>query len=144
MSSTTKKPRSTKLFALLALCLCGLFMASACTPEEVALVVQAKSEEQRAVLASYNDVQRSLSDAQLARLANCESGGNPAAVSRNGKYRGLYQFNQGTWNSTAQSVLPGYVGVSPSIAPPEVQHAMARALYAARGRSPWPICGRRI
>ncbi len=87
---------------------------------------------------------RSLSDAQLARLANCESSGNPRAVSKSGTYHGLYQFNQRTWNGVASAVLPSYVGVKPSQAPPYVQDAMARALYKARGRSPWPVCGRRI
>lgn len=141
-STPKKKPRSTKLFALVALCLSAMFIAASCTPEEAALVIQAKSQEQQATLAVWNS--RSLSDAQLARLAKCESGGNPAARSKNGKYHGLYQFNQGTWNGTAKSVLPAYVGVNPAAAPPEVQHAMARALYSARGRSPWPVCGRRI
>ena len=86
----------------------------------------------------------SLSDAQLARLAKCESTNNPRAVSRNGKYHGLYQFNQGTWNGVAGRVLPSYVGVSPSTAPSWVQDAFARKLYQERGRSPWPVCGRRI
>ena len=53
---------------------------------------------------------------------------------------GLYQFDQRTWNGVARSVLPEFVGVSPAVAPAEVQNAMARALYAARGRSPWPVC----
>jgi hypothetical protein len=84
------------------------------------------------------------SDASLARLARCESGGNPRAVSRSGRYFGLYQFDQHTWNGVASSVMPDYVGVSPAAAPPEVQTALARALHSARGRSPWPVCGRRM
>lgn len=123
-----------------ALALLGL--STACSPADQAAVA-GHIQNQNAVLASMRS-QSSLSDAQLARLAKCESGGNPAARSSNGKYLGLYQFNQGTWNSTARSVLPEYVGVSPAAAPVEVQNAMARALYAARGRSPWPVCGRRM
>jgi hypothetical protein len=117
-------------------------ITAACAPGDQALVAAA-GQNRTAVLASMRS-QSGLSDQQLARLANCESGGNPASRSRNGKYHGLYQFNQGTWNSTAKSVLPEFVGVAPSAAPAEVQDAMARALYAARGRSPWPVCGRRM
>lgn len=136
-------PTRTALSRVLA---CGtiavLAVISACSPEEQALYAS-HVERQSAALASMRS-QSGLSDEQLARLANCESGGNPAARSSNGTYLGLYQFNQSTWNSTARSVLPEYVGVSPAAAPKEIQDAMARALYAARGRSPWPVCGRRM
>lgn len=136
-------PTRTALSRVLA---CGtiavLALVSACSPEEQALYA-GHLERQSATLASMRS-QSGLSDEQLARLANCESGGNPTARSRTGTYHGLYQFNQGTWNSTAKSVLPEYVGVSPSAAPKEIQDAMARALYSARGRSPWPVCGRRL
>ena len=94
--------------------------------------------------AQLASVKGSLSDEQLARLARCESGGNPRAVSASGKYHGLYQFDQRTWNGIASSVAPEYVGTRPSAAPPEVQNAMARGLHAQRGRSPWPVCGRRM
>lgn len=116
--------------------------AVACTPEEQAAFAayQAYRSERLASTRSTN----SLSDAQLWRLAKCESGNNPRAVSRNGKYHGLYQFNQRTWDGVARSVLPEYMGVRPSTAPADVQDAMARALYNARGRSPWPVCGKRI
>ena len=130
----------SRVVATCALALLGL--TAACSAEDQAAVAN-HLQTQNAALASM-EVQSGLSDAQLARLANCESGGNPAARSSNGKYLGLYQFNQGTWNSTAASVLPAYVGVSPAAAPAEVQDAMARALYNARGRSPWPVCGRRL
>jgi len=133
-------PVLSRVLACGALALVAL--TSACSAQDQA-VVGAPAQDQTAVLASMRS-QSGLSDAQLARLANCESGGNPQARSRNGRYLGLYQFNQGTWNSTAQSVLPEFVGVSPAAAPPEVQDAMARALYSVRGRSPWPVCGRRL
>lgn len=144
MSSTLKKkPRSIRVAALAVLSVViATFAMTSCTPEDVA-AVHAAAQQQSATLAVMRS-QSSLSDDQLARLANCESSGNPAARSRSGKYLGLYQFNQGTWNSTAAKVLPKYVGVSPAAAPPEVQDAMARALYMARGRSPWPVCGRRL
>ena len=117
-------------------------IATACTPEQAQLVA-AKLQQQNAVLASHHS-RGALTDAQLARLAKCESGGNPTIVSRSGRYHGLYQFSQSTWNGVASAVLPDYVGVSPSVAPAHVQDAMARALFAARGRAPWPHCGRRL
>lgn len=87
-----------------------------------------------------------LSDEALGRLTFCESGNNPKAISKNRKYEGLGQFDRRTWAGTANGVaqLPEYAQVAPSAAPPEVQKAMIRALYSARGRSPWPVCGRRI
>lgn len=137
------KPRTALTRALA----CGAFATlavtgAACSPEDQAAFT-AHLEHQQATLASMRS-QSGLTDQQLARLAHCESGGNPSARSHNGKYLGLYQFNQGTWNGVAASVLPAYVGVSPAAAPKEVQDAMARALHAARGRSPWPVCGRRM
>lgn len=69
-----------------------------------------------------------------AALRRCESGGNYAANTGNGFY-GAYQFDLQTWQSV------GGVGL-PSDAPPWEQDARAKALYAARGAQPWPICGR--
>ncbi|MFN8053568.1 MAG: transglycosylase family protein [Acidimicrobiales bacterium] len=118
-----------------------VLLTSACSADQQAAVA-AKLQEHNAVMEGLRS--RSLSDSQLARLANCESGGNPRAVSSSGSYHGLYQFDQRTWNGVAGAVLPDYVGTRPSAAPAAVQDAMARALYSARGRSPWPVCGRRI
>ena len=85
------------------------------------------------------------SAAALARLAKCESTNNPRAVSKSGKYRGLYQFHQGTWNGVAKRAgRPDLVGVSPDHASPADQDAMARALFAERGSQPWPECGRHL
>ncbi len=69
-----------------------------------------------------------------AALRRCESGGNYASNTGNGFY-GAYQFDLQTWRSV------GGVGL-PSDAPPWEQDARAKALYAARGSQPWPICGR--
>ncbi|MFN2626755.1 MAG: ubiquitin-like domain-containing protein [Mycobacteriales bacterium] len=70
-----------------------------------------------------------------AALARCESGGNPRAVSRNGTYRGLYQFSMSTWHGV------GGVG-DPIDASPSEQTYRAQILYRRAGRSPWPVCGR--
>ena len=70
----------------------------------------------------------------LERIAQCESGGNPRAVSASGQYRGKYQFDQSTWEA--------YGGTGdPAAAPEAEQDRVAAALYAARGPAPWPVCG---
>ena len=68
-------------------------------------------------------------------LAACESGNQPHAVSADGLYFGLYQFDLSTWAS--------YGGAgNPAHASPAEQLHRAELLYAVRGREPWPICGR--
>jgi peptidoglycan hydrolase-like protein with peptidoglycan-binding domain len=70
----------------------------------------------------------------LANIAECESGGDPTAVSSTGQYRGKYQFSRATWREL------GGTG-DPAAAPESVQDAMAAKLYAQRGAQPWPVCG---
>jgi hypothetical protein len=72
--------------------------------------------------------------ATLEAIAACESGGDPSAVSADGTYRGLYQFDQGTWESV------GGQG-DPAAASPEEQSYRAALLYSRSGSSPWPVCG---
>jgi len=71
-----------------------------------------------------------------AALAQCESGGNPRAYNPSGPYYGLYQFTLGTWRA--------YGGGSglPTDASAAEQTRVAQNLYAVRGTSPWPFCGR--
>ena len=69
----------------------------------------------------------------LRRIAQCESGGDPRAVSPDGRYRGKYQFSRATWRAL------GGTG-DPAAAPESVQDAMAAKLLAASGTSPWPNC----
>jgi peptidoglycan hydrolase-like protein with peptidoglycan-binding domain len=71
--------------------------------------------------------------AELQAIAQCESGGNPRAVSPDGTYRGKYQFDQGTWEQM------GGDG-DPIAAPEAVQDKIAVKLYKARGTAPWPNC----
>lgn len=71
------------------------------------------------------------------RLAACESGGNPRAVSRSGRYHGLYQFALPTWRSL------GYAG-DPKDASAAVQLQAARRLQARDGWRAWPTCARRL
>jgi hypothetical protein len=69
----------------------------------------------------------------LQRIAQCESGGNPRAVSANGLYRGKYQFSRDTWRRL------GGRG-DPAAAPEWLQDRMARKLYRQSGNAPWPNC----
>ena len=71
---------------------------------------------------------------QLQAIAQCESGGNPRAVSADGTYRGLFQFDSGTWASVGGSG-------DPAAAPASEQYRRAAILYARAGSSPWPVCG---
>ena len=71
--------------------------------------------------------------AVLQRIAQCESGGNPRAVSADGRYRGKYQFDMATWRSL------GGRG-DPAKAPESVQDRLAIKLYRQRGTAPWANC----
>ncbi|TDD46062.1 LysM peptidoglycan-binding domain-containing protein [Kribbella antibiotica] len=69
------------------------------------------------------------------KVANCESSGNPRAVSPNGKYFGLFQFDKQTWRSVGGSGSPAQASAAEQL-------MRAKKLYASRGNSPWPVCGR--
>jgi Transglycosylase-like domain/Putative peptidoglycan binding domain len=69
----------------------------------------------------------------LQKIAKCESGGNPRAVSPSGRYRGKYQFDMPTWRAW------GGHG-DPIDASEATQDRVAIRLYKARGTKPWPNC----
>jgi hypothetical protein len=69
----------------------------------------------------------------LRQIAECESGGNPRAISPGGTYRGKYQFSRETWRNL------GGTG-DPAAAPEWLQDRMALKLYRLRGTAPWPSC----
>jgi peptidoglycan hydrolase-like protein with peptidoglycan-binding domain len=69
----------------------------------------------------------------LRRIAECESGGNPRAVSRGGLHRGKYQFTRATWRAL------GGDG-DPAMAPEWLQDRLALELYRRSGSAPWPSC----
>ena len=71
----------------------------------------------------------------LKRIAECESGGNPRAVSPNGMYRGKYQFMRSTWKANGGRTR------DPIDASEAHQDRVALRLYRARGTAPWPSCG---
>ena len=70
----------------------------------------------------------------LVRIAECESGGNPRAISPGGQYRGKYQFSRETWRGL------GGTG-DPAEAPEWKQDRLALKLYRQSGTAPWPSCG---
>ena len=85
------------------------------------------------------------SNAALLRLRNCESTNRYNITNRSGKYMGAYQFDQTTWNGVVDRLgLDDFIGVKPNKTAPPVQDAAARGLVAERGRSPWPVCGKRM
>jgi peptidoglycan hydrolase-like protein with peptidoglycan-binding domain len=69
----------------------------------------------------------------LKKIAKCESGGNPRAISRSGRYRGKFQFDQATWEAA------GGTG-DPAAASESTQDRIALKLYRKRGTAPWPNC----
>jgi len=73
--------------------------------------------------------------ARLRRIARCESGGDPTAVSPDGRYRGKYQFSRATWRSL------GGTG-DPADAPEAEQDRLAAELLRTQGPSAWPACSR--
>jgi len=166
---TVPTPRRQRFGRVVVAALVGLLLAtslSACTPEEYRAWLQGKGVDTRQmsqqqleagaamataywsqVIADITDLHKYdhvLSDPQLARLRACESGGNYAALSPGGAYRGAYQFATSTWRSVAGRHFPKWKDYDPAAAPGLVQDAMARALYLEQGRRPWPICGLRI
>jgi peptidoglycan hydrolase-like protein with peptidoglycan-binding domain len=75
----------------------------------------------------------SVSSPELQKIAQCESSGNPAAVSADGTYRGKYQFSRETWRELGGQGDPAAV-------PESVQDAMAAKLMSTQGPSAWPNC----
>jgi hypothetical protein len=73
--------------------------------------------------------------ALLAKIAQCESGGDPTAVSPDGRYRGKYQFAR----STGESL--GGEG-DPAEASEGEQDLRAAALLERQGPSAWPVCSK--
>ena len=69
----------------------------------------------------------------LKKIAQCESGGDPHAISPDGTYRGKYQFSRPTWRSV------GGHG-DPAKASEYEQDKRALKLYRREGTQPWPNC----
>lgn len=74
-----------------------------------------------------------VADPALERIAACESGGDPRAVSADGRYRGKYQFSRRTWRDM------GGTG-DPARASESEQDRRAAKLLRRAGTRPWPNC----
>lgn len=118
---------------LLACVIGATILATACTPEEVALYLD-----------STRETRDELTNEEMARLRHCESRDDYTAVSASGRFRGAYQFHQVTWDAVAGRHFPWLVGIDPIDAEPWWQDAMTRALWSERGKQPWPVCGNRV
>lgn len=71
------------------------------------------------------------------RLAQCESGGRPNAVSASGRYHGLYQFSVSTWRSVGGKGLPSQASAAE-------QTKRAKILQARSGWGQWPHCSAKL
>lgn len=95
-------------------------------------VHQAKLRRRRREL--FASLPGGVSQETLDAIGACESGGDAAAISSDGTYRGKYQFDYGTWESV------GGTG-DPAAASEQEQDYRAALLYSRSGSSPWPVCG---
>ena len=93
-----------------------------------------EAREAREEQEQFENLPGGVTMATLESIASCESGGDPEIVSSDGSYMGLYQFDQGTWESVGGSGTP----IEASAAE---QTYRAALLYSRSGSSPWPICG---
>lgn len=93
-----------------------------------------EAKEAREEQEGFEQLPGGVTMATMESISACESGGDPEAVSPEGTYMGLYQFDQGTWESV------GGTG-SPIEASAAEQTYRAALLYSQSGSSPWPVCG---
>ncbi len=70
----------------------------------------------------------------LMKIAQCESGGNPHAISPSGQYRGMFQFTFATWASVGGHGDPAQASEAEQI-------QRAAILYERSGPGQWPVCG---
>lgn len=105
--------------------------ASGPDPVPTSLVPGAANDGAASPQAGGDDI-----DAHLARIAQCESGGNPGAISPGGHYRGKYQFSPATWEAVGGSG-------DPAAASEAEQDMRARILYERAGPGQWPVCSAR-
>ena len=97
---------------------------------------QAPSESSGGSGGSDGSTNGPVGDDVWAKLAQCESGGNPRTNTGNGFY-GMYQFTLETWQSLGGS---GY----PHEADAATQTAMAKKLQAQAGWGQWPGCADKL
>jgi hypothetical protein len=67
----------------------------------------------------------------------CESSLNPKAISPSGKYMGLFQFSQASWEFVGQQGKPHEANWV-------IQYKAARDLHKIQGWKAWPTCAKKI
>jgi len=87
------------------------------------------------VISAHQQIQMLPSDWKA--LAACESSLDPEALNPSGKYRGLFQFDNRSWE---------YVGGrgDPTRASVREQYKRAKLLQYEQGWSAWPQCSKRL
>lgn len=105
--------------------------------QPVARVVAVGTKERPAPPPAASGTVPSSGGLNWSALAQCESGGNPASVSSNGLYYGLYQFSVSTWRAVGGSGLPSQASAAE-------QTQRAQTLYQRGGAGQWPVCGARL
>jgi membrane-bound lytic murein transglycosylase MltF len=70
-------------------------------------------------------------------IAMCESSLNPKAISPTGKYMGLFQFSQASWEFVGQQGKPHQANWV-------IQYKAARDLHKIQGWKAWPTCAKKI
>jgi hypothetical protein len=89
-------------------------------------------------LFSQYSSQYSVSEDELKKIAQCESGANTLSVSGDGTYTGMFQFSASTWAS-----VRGLMGLDPN---PDLRENAGEAIHTtafmlSRGEeSAWPNC----
>jgi Transglycosylase-like domain len=96
-------------------------------------VTKIRKQQRQRQKSKFAQLPGGVSQSTLDAIADCESGGDPHAVSADGTYRGKYQFDYGTWASV------GGHG-DPAAAPEREQDYRAALLLSRSGSSPWPVC----
>lgn len=97
---------------------------------------RAKARSEAAARARKRRAQRaSAPSPALQAIAQCESHGDPRAISPGGAYRGKYQFSLSTWASVGGSG-------DPAAASEREQDRRAATLLRTGGPGHWPVCGR--
>ena len=70
-------------------------------------------------------------------IAMCESSLNPKAISPTGKYMGLFQFSQASWEFVGQQGKPHEANWV-------IQYKAARDLHKIQGWKAWPTCAKKM
>lgn len=70
-------------------------------------------------------------------LAACESSLNPEAINPTGKYRGLFQFDNRSWEWVGGSGDPARASI-------REQYKRAKLLHDKQGWNAWPQCSREL